>query len=184
MRWQIDPVHSNVSVAVRHMMISVVRGRFSSVHGALDFDPKRPERASAEIVIDTASIDTNDANRDRHLRSPDFFDAVAHPEITFRSTKVEPRADGAFTVTGYLTIRRTTKPITVDVELEGVTDDLRAGKRAGFSATAVIDRRDWGLDWNMPVPNGVLVGEKVKIEFGISAIPAAQAQEQARAKAA
>lgn len=176
MRWQIDPIHSSVTVAVRHMMISTVRGRFSSVRGTLDFDPERPERASAEIVIDAASVDTNDANRDAHLRSADFFDTASHPEIAFRSTKVERRADGAFALSGDLTIRGTTKPATVEVEVEGVTDDARAGKRAGFSATAVIDRREWGLVWNMPVPNGVLVGEKVKIEFGLSAVPAPEAK--------
>lgn len=176
MRWQIDPIHSSVTVAVRYMMVSTVRGRFSSVRGTLNFDPEKPERASAEIVIDAASIDTNDANRDGHLRSPDFFDAATYPEITFRSTNVERRPDGAFALTGDLTIRGTTKPATLDVEVEGVTDDPRAGKRAGFSATAVIDRRDWGLVWNMPVPSGVLVGEKVKIEFDISAVPAAEAK--------
>ena len=176
MHWQIDPSHSSLTVAVRHMMISTVRGRFSSVRGTLDFDPEKPERASTEIVIETASVDTNDPNRDGHLRSADFFDAATHPEITFRSTKVERRADGAFAMTGDLTIRGTTKPVTVDIELEGVTEDARAGKRAGFSATAVIDRRDWGLVWNMPVPNGVLVGEKVKIAFDISAVLTAEAR--------
>lgn len=175
MQWQIDPAHTSLSASVKHMMVSTVRGTFSGVTGTIDFDPASPERGSVELRIPAATVDTGEDKRDGHLRSADFLDAETHPEIVFKSTKVTAGSADAFTVQGDLTIRGVTKPATVEVELAGIVEDPRAGKRAGFDARATIDRTQWGLTWNMPVPSGLMVGEKVKIEAGIAAIPAVRA---------
>ena len=172
MKWQIDPAHTNVTVAVRHMAISTVRGRFTSgAEGTIEYDPQAPDRAQVELRIKAASIDTGDAKRDGHLRSPDFLDAEQYPEITFKSTKIERQGGDDWLAHGELTIRGVTKPVEVKVETLGVVEDPYVKQRVGFDATARIDRRDWGLVWNMPVPSGLLVGEQVKIEFSVEAIP-------------
>jgi polyisoprenoid-binding protein YceI len=172
MKWQIDPAHTNVTVAVRHMAISTVRGRFTSgAEGTIQYDPQAPDRAQVELRIKAASIDTGDAKRDGHLRSPDFLDADKYPEIRFRSTKIERTGDNDWLARGDLRIRDMTKPVEVKVETLGVVEDPYVKQRVGFDATARFDRRDWGLVWNMPVPSGLLVGEQVKIEFSVEAIP-------------
>ncbi len=172
MRWQIDPAHTNVTVAVKHMAISTVRGRFTSgAEGTIEYDPQAPDRAQVELRIKAASIDTGDAKRDGHLRSPDFLDAEKYPEITFKSTKIERQVDNDWLARGDLTIRGVTKPVEVKVETLGVVEDPYVKQRVGFDATARIDRHAWGLVWNMPVPSGLLVGEQVKIEFSVEAIP-------------
>jgi polyisoprenoid-binding protein YceI len=172
MKWQIDPAHTNVTVAVRHMAISTVRGRFTSgAEGTIEYDPKAPDRAQVELRIKATSIDTGDAKRDGHLRSPDFLDAETYPEITFKSTKIERKGNNDWLARGNLTIRGVTKPVEVKVETLGVVEDPNVKQRVGFDATATIDRREWGLVWNMPVPSGLLVGEHVKIEFSVEAIP-------------
>jgi polyisoprenoid-binding protein YceI len=179
MRWQIDPKHSSLTFGVRHMMVSTVRGSVGVTGGAVELDPDRPERAKIEVVADPATITTGEPSRDGHLRSADFFDAQSFPEIRFTSTGIAPGADGAFEVRGDLTIRGVTRPVVAQASLDGVWDDPKAGKRVGLTATATIDRRDWGLVWNQPIANGgLLVGEKVKLEIGIAAV-AAQAARQA-----
>ena len=175
MQWQIDSTHSSVSAAVKHMMLTTVRGAFSGASGVIEFDPARPEAGSIELRIPAASVNTGDEKRDGHLRSADFLDAESHPEIVFKSTKVTPKGKDAFVVDGDLTIRGTTKPVAVNVELLGIGADPRAGQRAGFDATFSFDRTQWGLTWNMPIPSGVLVGEKISIEANIAATPKAEA---------
>ena len=172
MKWQIDAAHTNVTVAVKHMAISTVRGRFTSgAEGTIEYDPQAPDRAEVELRIKAASIDTGDAKRDGHLRSPDFLDAERYPDITFKSTKLERQGDNDWLARGELTIRGVTKPVEVKVETLGVVEDPYVKQRVGFDATARIDRRAWGLVWNMPVPSGLLVGEQVKIKFSVEAIP-------------
>ena len=176
MQWQIDPSHSSVSAAVKHMMLTTVRGAFSGTSGVIDFDPAKPEAGGIELRIPAASVNTGDERRDAHLRSADFLDAETHPEIVFKSTKVTPKGRDAFVVDGDLTIRGTTKPVSVNVELVGIAADPRAGQRAAFDARFSFDRTQWGLTWNMPVPSGVLVGEKISIEANVAATPLAKAE--------
>ena len=176
MQWQIDTSHSSVTAAVKHMMLTTVRGAFSGTSGVIDFDPARPEAGAIELRIPTASVNTGDEKRDGHLRSADFLDAENHPEIVFKSTKVTPKGKNSFVVDGDLTIRGTTKPVAVNVDLLGIAEDPRAGQRAGFDAKFSFDRTQWGLTWNMPIPSGVLVGEKITIEANIAATPQVKAE--------
>jgi polyisoprenoid-binding protein YceI len=167
MKWQIDPAHTSVEAAAKHMMFTTVRVRFPGATGEIELDPESPGTANVrDLSIPVASLDSGDERRDGHLRSADFFDAQAHPDLTFRSTKVEGD-DGRFRVTGDLTIRGTTKPVTLDVALHGIVPDpMRSGRQRAFiDATAVIDRREWGLVWNMPVPQGVLVSNDIRLEI-------------------
>ncbi|MEA2662447.1 MAG: hypothetical protein QOH08_2019 [Chloroflexota bacterium] len=175
MQWQIDTSHTSVTAAVKHMMLSTVRGAFSGASGVIDFDPAKPEAGGIELRIPAASVNTGDEKRDGHLRSADFLDAEKHPEIVFKSTKITPKGKDRFVVDGDLTIRGTTKPVSASVELLGIAADPRAGQRAGFDAKLSFDRTQWGLTWNMPVPSGVLVGEKITIEANIAATPKAEA---------
>jgi len=175
MQWQIDPSHTTITAAVKHMMLTTVRGGFGGATGVIEFDPAKPEAGGIELRIPAKSVNTGDEKRDGHLRSPDFLDADTHPEIVFKSTKVTPKGKDQFVVTGDLTIRGTTKPVSVDVELLGIAVDPRAGQRAGFDAKFAFDRTQWGLTWNMPVPSGVLVGEKITIEANVAATPKAEA---------
>ena len=175
MKWQIDPSHTSIGAKVKHMMVSTVRGSFAGATGTIEFDPASPQGGSVELRIPAASIDTGDEKRDGHLRSADFLDAEKFPEIVFKSTKVTSATKDHFVVVGDLTIRGTTKPATVNVVLAGVTADARAGQRAAFDATASFDRTQWGLVWNMPIPSGVLVSEKITLEANVAAIPVAAA---------
>jgi polyisoprenoid-binding protein YceI len=170
MFWFIDPSHSQATFSVKHMMVSTVRGRLGKLNGRLEFDPAHPEHATFEVAADVGAIDTGDPKRDAHLRSADFFDASTYPSISFKSTAVFAKADGGYTASGDLTIREITRPASFDVQLEGIGVDAQGGKHLGASATVVIDRTDFGLTWNMPVPSGVLVGEKVKIEVDLQAL--------------
>src|SRR5687767_9283894 len=179
MKWQIDPAHTSASVSARHMMLSTVRASLSGASGELDFDPARPEAAKIRLAIPAASVNTGDEKRDGHLRSPDFLDVERFPEITFESRSVRSDGDG-YLVSGDLTIRGTTRPADVRVTVNGVIDGMK-GRVAGFSGTATIDRTKWGLVWNMPIPGGVLVSEKLKLEFDLEAVEAIAAQETAAA---
>jgi len=176
MQWQIDPHHSTVTASAKHMMLTTVRGAFSGASGVIDFDPANPEAGGVELRIPAASVNTGDERRDGHLRSGDFLDAETHPEIVFKSTKVTQKRKDTFVVDGDLTIRGTTKPVSVDVELVGIVADPRAGQRAVFDAKFSFDRTRWGLTWNMPVPNGVLVSEKISIDTSLAATPKAESE--------
>ena len=175
MQWQIDTAHSSVTAAVKHMMLTTVRGTFAGTSGVIDFDPATPEAASIELRIPATSVNTGDQKRDAHLRSADFLDAATYPEIVFRSASVTRTGKDTFAVDGDLTIRGTTKPVSVNVELVGIGEDPRAGQRAAFDAKFSFDRSQWGLVWNMPIPSGVLVGEKITIEANIAATRTAEA---------
>jgi polyisoprenoid-binding protein YceI len=166
--WQLDPAHSSVEFAVKHMMMTTVRGRFKAVTATLTGDRDHPEDAAVQVTIEAASIDTGVADRDTHLRSPDFFDVERFPQITFRSTRVEdpPRAEGdRFRVVGDLVIRDTSMEVVLDCEYQGRGTDPWGKTRAGFSVRTEIDRREWDLKWNQVIETGgVLVANRVRIE--------------------
>ena len=169
-KWYIDPSHSNVTFGVKHMMVATVRGKLGKLKGEIEFDPNAPAAAKILATIDASTIDTNDPKRDGHLKSPDFFDVAQYPELTFRSTKIEPTATDQLKVSGDLTIRGTTKPVRFDAVIEGIAADTDGGEHLGASGTLVIERSEWGLVWNQPLANGVLVGDKVTIQLELSAI--------------
>lgn len=165
----IDPSHSEVGFVARHAMVTKVRGRFSEFEGTLTIGDT-VEQSSATATIKAASVSTGSADRDAHLASPDFFDAAAYPDITFAATGV--RVDGdAYELTGDLTIKGTTRPVTLPVEFEGVATDPFGNQRAGFSASTDVEREHWGLTWNAALETGgVLVSKKIKLQLDISAI--------------
>ena len=186
-KWYIDPSHSNVTFGVKHMMVATVRGKLGKLQGEIDFDPKVPATTRILATIDASTIDTNDPKRDGHLKSPDFFDVAQYPELTFRSTKIEPKGPNGkdqFTVSGDLTIRGTTKPVSFDAVIEGVASDTDGGEHLGASGTLVIERAQWGLVWNQPLANGVLVGDKVTVQLELSAIDEPTARKWGLAPAA
>lgn len=166
MEWHFDTAHTSVEASAKHMMFTTVRVGFPGTTGEVELDPERPETARVRLSIPVASLRSGDEKRDGHLRSADFFDAEGHPRITFTSTRVE-RAGTGYRVSGDLTIRGATRPVVVDVALHGIVDDPMAPtrKRAFIDATVRIDRREWGLVWNMPVPQGVLVSHEIGLEI-------------------
>ena len=169
--WQIDPGHSEVGFAVKHLMISSVRGRFSGVKGTIVLDGEDVSRSSVEVEIDASTIDTREEKRDGHLRSPDFFDVEKHPTITFRSRRIEPIGDDRFRVTGDLTIRGVTREVVLEAVEEGRGGDPWGGERVGFSATGKIDRREFGLTWNQALETGgVLVSNDIKLSIEAEAV--------------
>jgi polyisoprenoid-binding protein YceI len=168
--WKIDPSHSHIEFAVKHLMISTVKGLFSDVEGEIVIVAGNPAASSVSAVIKTASIDTRTVQRDDHLRSADFLDVAKNPEITFKSTKISGDST-EFTVTGNLTISGVTKEITLDATNEGSGKDPWGGDRIGFSAKTKIDRRDFGLTYNQAIEaGGVVIGHEVKISIEIEAI--------------
>ena len=174
--WQIDPAHTAVEFAVKHMMFTTVRGRFKDVKGTIEVDEKNPSRSTVNVEIGAASIDTGVADRDAHLRSADFLDVENHPTITFRSKRVEgamKKEGDKFKLVGDLTIRGTTIEITLDCLYEGMGKDPWGGTRAGARAEAKVDRRDWGLRWNQALETGgILVGNEVRMEVEVQAVKA------------
>ena len=165
-QWSIDAAHSNVEFAVKHLMISTVRGRFADVQGTVTENEEDPAKSSINVVINTASIDTRQEQRDAHLRSGDFFDSEKFPTMTFVSRKIEPKGDAEFRVTGDLTIRDITREVVLAVTSEGRGGDPWGGQRAGFSATAKINRSEFNLTWNQALEfGGVAVGDEIKISI-------------------
>ena len=170
--WNIDPAHSNAQFSVRHMMISNVRGEFTKVSGKARFDPEKPSAGfSVEATIDVNTINTREPDRDKHLKSPDFFDAEKYPSITFKSTGAENSPDG-LKLRGDLTIHGVTREVTLDVE--GPTPPTRdpwGSTRIGASATTKINRKDFGLTWNQALETGgILVGDEVKITIDVELV--------------
>ena len=163
--WKLDPAHSSAEFKVRHMMISNVKGSFSGLTGTLTENPADPAASSVEASLDVATISTGDAQRDGHLKSADFFDAEKYPTMSFKSTRVEPKGEAEYRVTGDLTLHGVTKPVTFAVE--GPTapgKDPWGNTRIGISATTKINRKDFGLNWNASLETGgILVGEDVHI---------------------
>jgi polyisoprenoid-binding protein YceI len=187
MAWKIDAAHTSIEFSVKHMMIATVRGRFGAFDGTLDVDRDNLLNSTVEGYVETASVDTRDANRDGHLRSPDFFDAEKFSRMTFRSTKIEKAGDGQYKVTGDLTIKETTRPVTFDVTDEGRGKDPWGNLHWGVSASTTISRKDFGLNWNVALETGGwLVGDQVKInaEVELIATPDAVKQEEAEPVAA
>jgi polyisoprenoid-binding protein YceI len=167
--WDIDPVHSDVSFTVRHMMVSKVRGHFGTFGGEI-VTGEDPADSSVAVTIDATSINTNNDQRDNHIRSADFFEVEIHPTWTYRSTAV--RADGdELVIDGELTIKGVTRSVPLAVEVGGFGPDAFGGIRAGFSARASINRSDFGVDISLPLDGGgVVVGEKVQIALEIEAV--------------
>ncbi len=170
-KWEIDSSHSGVHFSVRHMVVAKVRGQFARWTGSFLAEGGDLGRASANVVIDASSIDTGVADRDTHLKSPDFFDVANYPEITFKSTRVDKESDEALRVTGDLTIRGVTREVVLEVEYAGRTKDPWGNERAGFTAKTAIDRKDFGLTWNQLLEaGGVMVGDRIAIEIEVEAV--------------
>jgi polyisoprenoid-binding protein YceI len=169
--WNIDGSHSTVGFTARHLMITKVRGRFGAVEGAITIGEDHLASA-VEATVQMASVDTGDAGRDEHVRGADFFDVENFPTMTFTSTGV--RGDGAeYYLTGDLTIKGITKTVEFDVEFDGVSGDPWGGTRVGFTAEAEINRKDWGIDFNMALDTGgVMVSDKIKVQLDIEAVKA------------
>jgi polyisoprenoid-binding protein YceI len=162
--WKLDSTHAHVEFAVRHLMISKVRGQFADFDATLRLDETDVSGSALGVEIRTASIDTRVEQRDEHLRSPDFLDAEKYPTLTFESTVVERVDDDRLRVTGALTIRDVTKEVELDVVERGSVTDPWGGERVGFAAKTKIDRKDFGLTWNQALETGgVLVGDEVEI---------------------
>ena len=172
--WKIDPTHSEIGFAVKHMMISTVKGRFTDVTGSVQTADDDPAAGLADISIAVASIDTRDPQRDAHLRSADFFDVEKYRAITFRSTRIEGITGDRFRLVGDLTIHGVTREVALDVTSEGRGKDPWGGERAGYSATTRIKRSDYGLLWNQALETGgLLVGDEVKITIDLELIKSA-----------
>jgi polyisoprenoid-binding protein YceI len=172
-KWQFDLAHSGISFWVRHLLVSKVRGSFTRFAGDLHFNEAVPAESHLEVQIEAASVDTHEAKRDEHLRSPDFFDAAKYPHLTFRSTRVEAAGSERYRVTGDLTIHGVTHEATLDVEYAGRVKDPWGGERAGFSARSTIDRKDFGIVFNQVLDaGGLALGDKVEIAIEIEAVKA------------
>src|SRR4249920_3306998 len=152
--WNIDPAHSDVMFSAKHMMVTTVRGRFATVVGTIKLDEENPAASSGSFTVDVASLNTGVEQRDGHLRSADFFDAENHPVATFNATRVEPKGGTEYAVTGDLTIRGTTRPVTFDVELLGFYTGMNGARRVGLHGTGRIAREDFGLNWNVALESG------------------------------
>jgi polyisoprenoid-binding protein YceI len=169
--WTLDPSHSTVEFTAKHMMITTVKGRFAELEGTIVADEQDFASSSVDVTIKAASIDTRSEQRDTHLRSGDFLDVEHFPDVSFRSTRIEGASKESFRLIGDLTIRGTTRPITLDVTYEGAGKDPWGGTRVSFSAAGKIDRRDYGLTWNVGLEaGGFLVSNDVKINIEAQAV--------------
>jgi polyisoprenoid-binding protein YceI len=172
--WQLDPVHSAIQFSARHMMVSNVRGSFRDFSLEVVFDPEHPELGSVVATVVAASIDTGQAQRDAHLRSPDFLDAEQFPTLTFRSTGVEARSGDTFALKGELTMHGVTLPVVFDAEYVGEVANPQGGRSAGLSARGRIKRHDWGLAWNVGLEaGGLMVSDEIKVEVEVELTQAA-----------
>jgi polyisoprenoid-binding protein YceI len=169
--YSIDNTHSDINFSVRHMVFAKVRGHFTKWTSELVFDPADPSRSSVTVSIDATSIDTREAQRDGHLKSPDFLDTEKFPTISYKSRTVERKGDKKYSVVGDLTIHGVTKPVTLEVEALGGGKDPWGNERLGFAAKTKIDRGDFGLKWNQVLEaGGVLVGEHIEIEADVEVV--------------
>jgi polyisoprenoid-binding protein YceI len=169
--YTIDVSHSRIGFVARHAMVTKVRGAFNEFEGTAVIDGADPAKSSVSVKIKAASIDTRNADRDAHLRSNDFFSMDEFPEITFVSTAVEPAGPSTYDVTGDLTIKGVTKPVTVPFEFGGAVVDPWGNQRIGFEGSVVVNRKDWGVNWNAALEaGGVLVSEKITLEFEVAAV--------------
>ena len=169
--WEIDPAHSSIQFGVRHLMISTVRGTFPKFTATAVADEKDPTRSIVEATIDAASIDTREAKRDEHLKSPDFFDVAKYPSMTFKSTKVEAAGNNRYKLHGDLTIHGVTKPVTLDVEATPTVKGMRGETRAGARATTKINRKDFGITWSKSMDGGgVVVGDELDVTIDVEGV--------------
>ena len=167
--WSVDPVHSSVGFAVKHMGVSTVRGQFNEVDGTVEI--AEDGLATAYGTVKTASVDTREPQRDEHLRSPDFFDAANNPELTFRSTSIQPRDEDEFTITGELTINGVTREVELDAEVTGSDVDPQGNTRVGLEVTGELSRKDFEMRFNAALGSGnLVVADKVKLALDISAV--------------
>jgi polyisoprenoid-binding protein YceI len=180
MKYQIDNSHSQIAFSVRHMMIAKVRGKFQSFSGTIDLNEQNPEHTTVEVHIEAASIDTNDANRDKHLRSDDFFSADQYPHLIFKSTQVQLAGENRAHLHGNLTIREISKPVTLEVEYNGSAKSPWGTTSHGFTAHTVINRKDWDLTWNQALETGgVLVGDEITIDIELELVEQPVAEMEA-----
>lgn len=169
--YTLDITHSRLGFSARHAMVTTVRGQFADFEGTAHVDTANPAASTAKVSIKAASIDTGNADRDGHLRSADFFDAETFPELTFVATDVARTDAVTWRITGDLTIKGVTNPVSIDFESTGSARDPYGNLRVGFEGSATISRKDWGLSWNAALETGgVLVSDKIKLEFDVSAI--------------
>lgn len=169
--WVIDPTHTVVEFAIKHMMFATVKGRFGKVEGQIEADLDDLTTANVNVTVDVASIDTREEQRDAHLRSADFFDVEKYPTMTFQSRQITRRSDGQYDVQGDLTIRGVTRPVTLTATVTGSGKDPWGNYRAGFSAQGQLNRKDFGLTWNAALEaGGFLVGDEVKINLEVEAV--------------
>jgi polyisoprenoid-binding protein YceI len=170
-QYRLDPTHSRVGFVARHAMVTKVRGSFNELEGSGYFDAENPSASRLDLTIKAHSIDTRNADRDAHLRSNDFFDMDTYPEIRFVSSSVEKVDDENYEVTGDLTIKDVTKSVTLDFEVTGVAEDPWGNQRLGLEGSTVINRKDWNVNFNVALEaGGVLVSDKITIEFEVSAV--------------
>lgn len=168
--YSIDPAHTTVEFVVRHLMITKVRGRFGAVSGSIELESGSDVPRSVQATIDATSIDTNEPQRDTHLKSADFFEVEKYPTLEFGSTRIEGDA-GGFTIFGNLTIHGVTREVALKAEYEGRAADPWGGQRIGYSASTTINRKDFGLGWNAALETGgVVVGDEVRIELNVEAV--------------
>ncbi len=169
--YTVDPAHTTIGFTARHAMVTNVKGKFLDFTGTLHLDGTDPSRSTASLDITMDSIDTGSPDRDGHLKGSDFFNTGEHPTMTFRSTKAESLGGDDYRITGDLSILGTTRPITIDLEFNGAAKDPFGAERVGFEGKAQIKRSEWGLTWNAALETGgVLVSDKIKLSFDISAI--------------
>jgi polyisoprenoid-binding protein YceI len=164
----LDKNHTQIGFKVRHF-VSKVGGHFGKFEGTIALDRAKPEESSVELKIDAASIDTGNPNREKHLNSPDFFDTAKYPEITFKSTKVAARGKDTYEVTGDLTMRGVTKPVTLMVTANGFTSDGRGGQKAGFDVAGKLNRKDFGVNWNAIVDQNAMLSDDVDLAISVEA---------------
>jgi polyisoprenoid-binding protein YceI len=185
MAWMIDAPHSRVVFSVRHMMIAHVHGQFERVKGMVNFDPDDPASTTVDVQVDAASINTNEPQRDAHLKSADFLDVERYPYITFKSKRVEVLDDRRGRLIGDLTIRDVTREVTLDVEYNGLIKSPWGSSVAGFSASTRINRKDWNLTWNVPLEaGGWLVGDVININVDVELVQQPEATAEAGAMVA
>ena len=171
--YTIDPTHSRIGFVTRHAMVTKVRGSFNEFEGSGTFDAANPSNSSLALTVNVASIDTRNADRDGHLLSGDFFDVATYPQISFTSSSVTKVNDEEYRVAGDLSIRGITNPIEIDFEFGGVAVDAFGNQRLGLDGKAVVNRKDWGISWNAVLDTGgVMLSEKITLEFEVSAIKA------------
>jgi polyisoprenoid-binding protein YceI len=179
-QWRFDPAHTRIGFSTRHAMVTKVRGAFNEFEGSITVDAEAPERSKVELAIKVASIDTRNADRDQHLKTNDFFDAPQFPEITFVSDRVDQVDEGHFIVSGGVTIRGITREISIPIDFIGVERDPMGNLRAGFEGSRRINRQDFGLKWNTTLDSGgVLVSDKITLEFEVSVIKVEDGAAQA-----